>query len=228
MRISNVALLPSQFLDASATPAGASLTVGSLSQSSISIGPAGTLNLPHNTTPSVNSTNALNIASGGGLDLSNNTLLINYGSAPDPASVLRSYLAAAYDNGAWDGWGITSSAVTANPASYAIGYADSADGTSLGLKPNTIELKYTVIGDTNLDGTVNLADLLALTRHFGQAAGWDAGDVNYDGTVGLSDFLALSRHFGQSLPTMAAVLPSGTGDDPLKPLLAGTAARRRA
>ncbi|HXE53344.1 MAG TPA: hypothetical protein VN541_10030, partial [Tepidisphaeraceae bacterium] len=42
-------------------------------------------------------------------------------------------------------------------------------------------------------------------RHFEQTGGWGSGDFNYDGSINLSDFVALTRHFGQSLaPTLSA------------------------
>lgn len=68
-----------------------------------------------------------------------------------------------------------------------------------------LELAYgydMVPGDTNQNGTVNLADLLTLTRNFGQPGGsWNTGDFNFDGTTNLTDFLTLARNFGQTIGT---------------------------
>ncbi len=49
-------------------------------------------------------------------------------------------------------------------------WADCADGTHnvAGLSRGEIELKYTLLGDANLDGTVNGSDFSALSANFGQ------------------------------------------------------------
>jgi T5SS/PEP-CTERM-associated repeat protein len=62
-------------------------------------------------------------------------------------------------------------------------------------------IRLTRIGDLNLDGTVSIADFLALSGNFGQAGPnitWQEGDVNYDNQVSIADFLALSSNFGSS------------------------------
>jgi hypothetical protein len=49
--------------------------------------------------------------------------------------------------------GITSSAAQTNSTSYGIGYADFADANNpAGLSSGQIEIKYTLLGDANLDG----------------------------------------------------------------------------
>lgn len=63
-----------------------------------------------------------------------------------------------------------------------------------------------LLGDLNEDGTVNLADLLILTRHMGQSGQtWQTGDLNGDGSVGLADFLILTRNFGKTAAAATAV-----------------------
>jgi hypothetical protein len=88
----------------------------------------------------------------------------------------------------------------------AIGYTDSADGLVPGQPANTIELKYTLYGDTILAGSVGFNDFTRMTQHFGQTAGatWDTGDFNYDGTVNNPDFLLLARTYNTSLGSQAA------------------------
>ncbi|HXE51756.1 MAG TPA: autotransporter-associated beta strand repeat-containing protein [Tepidisphaeraceae bacterium] len=154
---------------------------------------------------------SLSIASTGRLDLTNNGLEVAYAPGSDPVSTVRAY--------------ITSGELfsSLSDANHTLGYADSADNVVQGLAANTIAVKYTIFGDTNLDGTVNLADFLNLSRHFGTSAGWDAGDFNYDGTVNLADLLTLTRHFGQQLISIAPTVTTAISSPPPAPT-----ARRRA
>ena len=51
--------------------------------------------------------------------------------------------------------------------------------------PSGVEVKYTWIGDTNLDGVVNSADLSAMSS---TGTTWATGDFNYDGVVNADDY----------------------------------------
>lgn len=125
---------------------------------------------------------------GGKVDLQNNTLMLSY-SGTSPAATIRSYLS---------GGTLLSSAADLK---HGLGYADSADGVVSGLAPNTVEVKYAVLGDANLDGKVDFGDLVALARHYGSTnAAWDQGDFNYDGKVNFADLVLLARNYGQVLP----------------------------
>jgi autotransporter-associated beta strand protein len=156
----------------------------------------------------VSSQNALNIASGSTLDLTNNHLIINYGNGADPIATLAGYLDTGFAGGAWNGAGISSSAVEFN-SGYGLGYADGADGVVAGLLPGQIEVKYTLYGDANLDGSVNGTDFGILAANFGKSvSGWDQGDFNYNGTVNGSDFALLAANFGKSASGTATILPA--------------------
>src|SRR6185437_3220820 len=64
-------------------------------------------------------------------------------------------------------------------------------------------------GDVNHDGTVNLADLLLLTRDFGKSTPmYEGGDLDGNGSVGITDFLVLARSFGKSSTSVAALASS--------------------
>jgi len=147
------------------------------------------------------------------LDLEKSTLFINYGvPANDPMTTVLSYLKTGYNNGAWTGTSangsIRSSAAAANVnQTTAIGYSDSADGQGVNTTPNTIELKYTLYGDTHLLGTVGFADFSKLTQTFGNNTGgtWSTGDWTYDGSVNFSDFNLLTRTYGTPLGSQADV-----------------------
>jgi autotransporter-associated beta strand protein len=153
------------------------------------------------------SQNALNISAGSTLDITNNHLIINYGSS-DPISSIRGYLVSGYNGGAWNGTGIDSSAAAGN-SRYALGYADSADpGDPAGLLSGQLEIAYALYGDTNLDGVVNSIDFGTLAANFGKSGKvWDQGDFDYNGVVNSIDFGLLAGNFGKSASGANVELP---------------------
>ena len=144
---------------------------------------------------------SLAIAPNATLDVVNNNILIDYGSGSDPITTIAGYIKSGYNNGHWNGPGIISSAAQTptNGLLYGIGYADSADDVVTGLTSGEIEVKYTLLGDANLDGVVNGSDFNILAANFNQSVtGWDQGDFNYDGLVNAADFNAMAANFNQS------------------------------
>ncbi len=145
---------------------------------------------------------SLTIASGSVLDITNNHLFIDYGSS-DPIGTILGYLKAGFNNGGWNGTtGIISSTAQTltNNLKYGIGWADGNDktGAVAGLSSGEIELKYTLLGDANLDGTVNGSDFSILAANFGLGlTNWDQGNFLYSSSVNGSDFSALAANFGQ-------------------------------
>jgi fibronectin-binding autotransporter adhesin len=145
---------------------------------------------------------SLTIAPGSLLDITNNHVLIDYTSS-DPIATIYGYLKTGFNNGAWNGTSgiISSSAQTAtNGLHYGVGWADGADGTKnvLGLSSGQILLKYTLLGDANLDGTVNGSDFSILAANFGLGVtNWDQGNFLFGSSVNGSDFSALAANFGQ-------------------------------
>ena len=60
-------------------------------------------------------------------------------------------------------------------------------------------------GDTNLDGTVDAADLNALALKWrNSVAGWSVGDFTADGLVNSADLNALALNWRQSIPAAAS------------------------
>jgi beta-glucanase (GH16 family) len=150
------------------------------------------------------------------LNMQNYWLIINYGSGPDPISSIAAAITSGYAGGAWNGSGIMSTAAAVNSASYGLGYADSADpGNPAALASGQIEIKYTLLGDANLDGAVNGADFTILSAHFNQSVtnGWDEGDFNYDGDVNGADFSLLAANFNQSATQAASAMVTSTAPD---------------
>jgi hypothetical protein len=83
-----------------------------------------------------------------------------------------------------------------------VGYADSADEIVSAQPVNTVEVRYTLMSDANLDGVVNATDAVLLGRNYKTNAGiqWDHGDFNYDGAVDFSDALILQKNWNAALP----------------------------
>ena len=151
------------------------------------------------------------------LEIGRSTVYISYASpASDPIAAIKQYLQNGYNNGAWNGIPAASPAfpgdITSLPAAQnaarttGIGYADSADGLIAGQPANTIELKYTLYGDTTLASTVGFNDFTRMTQHWNQTTGgtWDTGDFNYDGSVNSADFTLMTRTYNTSLGNQAA------------------------
>jgi autotransporter-associated beta strand protein len=173
----------------------------------LNLGASGKLTLPGG---AASSQTALSIAAGGKLVMNNvhNTLTLTYnsnGTTGSPNATIHGYLQNGYNGGHWDAGGVVNiglgGAITSSSAAasnlFSIGYADGNDNAVTGLSAGQEEIKYTYIGDANLDGQVNLADLVTLASNFGGAGrNWDQGDFSYDGTINLSDISLLASHFG--------------------------------
>jgi hypothetical protein len=140
------------------------------------------------------------------LDLTDNAMILGASSYHTPATV-RAMLT---------GGSLRSSAADAD---HALGYARAADVRPaapdgsypfLGLRvaADDVLVRYTVLGDATLDGTVNFDDLLALAKHYNAASDvhWSSGDFNYDNSINFDDLLILAKHYNASLPT--APVPS--------------------
>jgi hypothetical protein len=146
----------------------------------------------------------LNLSGNGFIDLADNDMIVDYGGA-SPIATIQALLTSGYAGGAWTGAGLRSSSAAAAAPATALGYAEATD--LFGAFPATFAgqqvdntavcVKYTLGGDANLDGAVNLADFNKLAGNFGQTGKrWAQGDVNYDGAVNLLDFNRLAGNFG--------------------------------
>lgn len=168
-----------------------SLTVGDGTSSTL-------LQLSHESGAS--SVGSLTINANSTLDITNNHIFINYGSGSDPMSTIYSYLKSGFNGNHWNGPGIVSSTAQ-SPTSghyYGIGFSDGQDGVVSGLSSGQIELKYTLLGDANLDGVVNGSDYSILAANFGSGdTNWDQGNFLYTSAVNGSDYSALAANFGQ-------------------------------
>jgi hypothetical protein len=193
----------------SLTIAGVSSTINGITGSgSLTIGNGTTANTVRLAPNSGQSTvSSLSILGNSSLDLTNNHLIINYGSGPDPIASIVAELKSGYNSGNWNGHGIVSSTATANSGNYGLGYADSADpGNPAGLSSGTIEIKYTLLGDANLSGVVDGTDFGIVAANFNKGvSSWDQGDFNYDNVVDGRDFADLAANFNKGAAGAAEV-----------------------
>ena len=89
----------------------------------------------------------------------------------------------------------------------ALGYGEAStlglstfDGLTLG--GNAVLVKYTLVGDTNLDGTVNFNDFSILQNNFSTPGNWTSGDFDYNGTINFTDFSLLQNNYGKTLASV--------------------------
>jgi hypothetical protein len=165
-------------------------------------------------------------STGSTLDISNNTLAIEYGApAKDPIAAIVGYLSSGFAGGAWTGTGIVSSVAAAQfgkSPTVSVGYADSARDASgpntipgLGnASANNIIIRYAEVGDANLDGSVNFADYSILLSNFGKAGtDWAEGNFLYGTGTTFADYSNLLSNFGKALspPGSSAITDGGAG-----------------
>jgi hypothetical protein len=158
---------------------------------------------------------------GGQLDLANGRLIIDYTPGNSPHQAIRAAVAMAFDPASpthWTGQGITSS-IAAGESGTGVGYAESSDvlGVAGGVfGPEAVDgsavlVRYTKLGDANLDGTVDFNDLSRLAQNYNRTDGtipWSGGDFNYDGNVDFNDLSALAQNYNTALPAGAGAIPA--------------------
>ena len=133
----------------------------------------------------------------------NGTLNINYGSpGGDPVASVLTYLKNGYNGGAWAGTSgiISTSAQIQGVPALSVGYADGNTDSGAVAAPNQIVVKFTLVGDANLDGTVGFADLVTVVQNFNKASDWAHGNFFYGATTNFNDLVAVVQSFNKSTP----------------------------
>jgi hypothetical protein len=170
--------------------------------------------LSNRTTSSTSPLQLASLANSGILNLNNNDAIIHNSNL----ALLTFQVKQGYNSGAWNGsFGILSSAAASTLGSTlgiesASSYGQpSFDGVTIA--SNDVLIKYTWLGDANLDGAVTSADLSAISP---TGTTWATGDFNYDGVVNADDYalfmLGSAESNGVSInsvlpePTVAAAL----------------------
>ncbi|MFT3788660.1 MAG: autotransporter-associated beta strand repeat-containing protein [Tepidisphaeraceae bacterium] len=131
-----------------------------------------------------------NVASPGGVDIVNGTLVIDYTGSTSPSAIVSPLMSAGFAANFTTGQIMSSGTID---ASHTLGWYDNAS--------NLLTIALTRPGDANCDRTVNFSDLLALAANYNTVgtAVWGKGDFNYDGNVNFSDLLALAANYNQTV-----------------------------
>ncbi|MGA2496458.1 MAG: dockerin type I domain-containing protein [Tepidisphaeraceae bacterium] len=136
----------------------------------------------------------LSIASTGAVDLQDNDLVWAYGTQASPYGQVRQWI----NSGQTGNGGLVTGAASPSPAyKVALAPVDNnmlhiltwngqtiSDGTDF----DQIIVKFTYLGDVNLDGEVDARDLANVVAHMNQPGSWFDGDVNGDGAVTIADY----------------------------------------
>jgi hypothetical protein len=82
-----------------------------------------------------------------------------------------------------------------------LGYVDRSGDLGAG----SVEVRFTLGGDADLNGAVDVADLGALATAYGATSSsvWINGDFDYDAAVNVSDLGVLATNYGNSIPGYA-------------------------
>jgi hypothetical protein len=99
---------------------------------------------------------------------------------------------------------ISDSAITihSGPGAMGLGWKDAA---------SQITIEPTLLGDVDLNGTVDNSDLGQLLKCLNKSGGWAQGDFNYNGMVDNSDLGAALANFNQPPVALALNLSLGSG-----------------
>jgi hypothetical protein len=146
---------------------------------------------------------------GGTLDLNDNDLVVNNGDF----STLQSLVFSGYSSGpdstktgiistkGQHADGLTILALFKNSLA---GFSDWPPGSGNSIATGAIVGKYTIMGDTNMDGQVTPQDYTAIDSTFGATGldlgiSWFYGDTNFDGNVTRQDYTAIDSTLGMTL-----------------------------
>lgn len=172
---------------------------------------------------------AVNVAAGGLLTLDTGKRLIDLqnlvlngrinltdGGLIDRAganeATYRTLLTSGYAGGTWNGpeAAIVSTTAAGGPATDGIGYANAGQAAAVtffgsAVAANDFLVRYTLYGDGDLDGVVNIGDFANLAANFNVAnTNWVRGNYNYDLATNIADFSLLAANFNQVAPAERA------------------------
>ena len=184
---------------------GGTLRVNNVRAAALSVNTGTVQALPNGGADGVSRVGNLSIAGGAALDVADNGLVVDYTGA-SPIGAIASAVTSGYNGGAWTGSGLRSSNAAATPGATAVGFAEASSlfttfpATFMGqqVDSSTVLVRYTRVGDANLDGVTGIADFSVLAANFNLSGDWVKGDFNYNGQVSIADFSLLAANFNLS------------------------------
>jgi hypothetical protein len=145
---------------------------------------------------------------GTAINLNDNDMILDYIGASQ-LEAMRLLITNGYAGGSWNGLGIQSD-VAAVAGNTGLGYADASEVFSSfpatfsgqSVDNTSVLVKYTYYGDTNLSGTVDVADLGQLASNWQLSnRRWIFGDSDYNLTINVNDLGRLATNWQQGVIT---------------------------
>ena len=132
------------------------------------------------------------------------------------STAISGLLDAGHNDGAWTGNGIVTSQTAATAfrgrttlgvatASQVLGIATGATGTWQGrtVAGSSILIKYTYLGDTDLDGEMGGDDYFRIDSGFSpQSKGYFAGEIDYNGMIDVDDYFWTDANYSFQGPLL--------------------------
>ncbi len=182
----------------------------------ILVAEGGTLTLAPGAEANVLRATGITVEATGELNVTDNPVIIDY--IVSPLLAIEADLRSGYNAAAWNGKGIRSSTAAGN-VNRTLGVAPSTQVspavlTALGggIDSTSLIIRYTTVGDLNLDRTTNFDDLLIMAQRYGQSnQSYSQGNLNYsaDRLVSFDDLLILAQGYGTSLSLLLAESATG-------------------
>jgi hypothetical protein len=160
----------------------------------------------------------------GHIDLGDSDMIVRNGDLAQLRDLVRAW----WNSGARDGFGLGTSAAASLFTTLAVRTSDLGNGfpeflafDGIDVAAADVVVKYTYLGDTDLNGLIDASDLNAVLNGMTNGlTGWEHGDTNYDGVVdGLDWENVLLAHAGQGGVLSGGFAPAGSIPEPTVAML---------
>jgi hypothetical protein len=140
-----------------------------------------------------------------------NDMLVDYPAGPSPvADLINMFLAGSLMPDGDDGFGLPTYLAIAEAVDLGL-----AEFNGISVDETTVVLKFTYVGDANLDGQVDALDYERVDLAIGNTGvfGVAQGDLNYDGNVDALDYEQIDLNIGNGVgsPLGAVFVPEPAG-----------------